>query len=630
MLEMIRSRAQGIFAWIIISLIVIPFAFWGVQEYLGGGPAAPAATVDGTPISQNELQRAYLQQRAQLEQMLGENFNPELFPEATMKPRLLEQLIERELFVQAAADSGMHIGDEQLARTIRSYDVFQEDGRFSSQRYRELLARQGLSTGSFEAQVRRDLLVEQLRRGVQDTEFVTPSERERQFRLINQQRDIGVMTFELQKFADKVEVTDEQIAKYYEENRGRYVQPEQVKVKYLELSVASLAKQVEVSDEQIRSYYDNHQANYRTPEERRARHILFTVNGDTEQQALEQAQKVREQIVSGELDFAEAAKEFSGDPGSAAQGGDLGFFGRNVMDPAFEKAAFTLEKGQVSEPVRSSFGYHLIKVEEMRGGQTKPFEAVKKQIETELRRERAQERFYDLAEQLANLTYEHPDTLEIAAQELGLAVQESDYFSRQGGKGIAMQPAVTAAAFGEEVLERGNNSSVLELGPNRLLVLRLADRKPETQRPLDEVKEQIRSQLRAEALRKAAQQAAEEALKAVREGEQPSVVAERTGGQWQRFEAVTRDAREPAGAVVGKAFMMPHPPSDAPEWDRAPLPGGGQAVVGLFSVQQPESPDELPAQKREQIIQANREAAYDAFVQSLRAGAEITITNRRE
>lgn len=626
MLEFIRSRAQGIFAWIIILLITIPFALWGIQEYLGGGRAKPAATVDGASISQAELQRAYLQQRQRLQNMLGKNFNPELFPESTMKPQLLKQLVERELLVQAAADAGMHIGDQQLAATIRSYDVFQQDGQFSPERYRELLARQGMSPSGFEAEVRRDLLVEQSRRAVADSEFVTPAERERQAQLINQQRKIGVLTFDRQKFADQVNISDEQVADYYEKNKQRFVRPEQVKIAYLDLSVAALANDVKVSEEQMRTYYDAHKVNYGAPEERRARHILFKVEGDDDKQAVDEAKRVREQLVAGEITFAEAAKKYSDDPGSATQGGDLGFFGRKVMDPAFEKAAFGLDEGAISEPVRSSFGYHLIQLEDVRGGETKPFEAVKGQIENEIKRDQARERFYDLTERLANLTYEHPDTLQLAAEELGLKVQESDYFDRQGsGSGVAAQPKVVSAAFSEEVLERGNNSEVLELGPDRLMVVRVADRKPEAQRPLAEVKEQITAQLRKDALRDAVKDAAEQAVEALGKGGEPKTVADEAGAQWETYDAITRDATEPARPIVTKAFEMPHPAADSPEWARVALPSGGQAVVGLFAVEQPELAKELGAEKREQLLQAYRGAAYDAYIQALRASADIQI-----
>ncbi|MGE0080414.1 MAG: SurA N-terminal domain-containing protein [Thiohalomonadaceae bacterium] len=626
MLQYIRARAQGIIAWIIVGFIVITFALWGIQEYLGGGKEVPVAQVNDANISKERLQFAVSQQRQRLQEMLGPNFRPEMFAEAPMREAILQSLIEREVLVQTALEHGLWVSNAQLASVIRSIPAFQgDDGQFSTAAYERALRLQGYTTQGFEAELRRDLLVGQLQAAVNETAFATPTEVQQFLRLQNQKRDIGYMVFPAARYAGKIEVGEDEIKAHYDANQVLYTQPEKVKLAYVELSVQSLARDMQVSEQEVKDYYASHSEEFSAPEERRARHILFRVDAEADEKAVAEARAKAEAVLAdirAGKDFAALAREQSQDPGSAKQGGDLGYFGRGVMDPAFEQAVFALQKGGVSEPVRSNFGFHVIKLEDVRGGEAKPLAQVQETIRTKLREEKARSRFYDQADQLANLAYEHPDELATVSKQLGLPLKHSDYISRQGGAGLFANPKVLDAAFSEDVLEAGNNSDPVEVSADHLVVLRVEDRRPATVQPLAEVRERIVSTLREEKTRAAAAQAAEQAMAELAEGKvEPAAYAKKNGLQWKRQEAGREENQIPA-AVVQLAFRMPHPAEGAPAVQSTALPAGDHAVVMLFSVKD----GEVPAGAKAPLVErGNAEALYQGVLATLRDQASIRI-----
>jgi peptidyl-prolyl cis-trans isomerase D len=629
MLELIRSRAKGWFAWIIVGLITIPFALWGVHQYIGGGGDTSVAKVDGVEITQGQLQTAYLQQRQRLQEMFGGELPP-MFSEEMLKGQVLQQLIEQQMLVQTAADIGMRISDQTLAATITGIEAFHEDGQFSNTRYRQLLSAQGMTPGLFEQRVRRDMLASQLTGTITQTAFVTEAEVDNYLRLQQQQRTIGYLTVPMGRFDSEVRVSEEEISAYYEQHSQDYMQPERVKVDYLELKLEELAAAFEIDEESLRERYEARKLNYRTPEQRKASHILIRLANDASQEEVAAAQKKAEELLarlrSGEA-FAELAKAESDDPGSAKQGGDLGFFGKGVMDPAFEEATFALEKGQISEPVRSSFGFHLIMLEEIQGGETKSFDEVRASLKQEMQAERAEQQYYDMAEQLANLTYEHPESLLLAAEQLELPVKTSEYFSRDGGPGIASNPKVTAAAFDEEVLARGNNSQTLELDRNHMVVLRLNDHQPAMLRPLEEVRAGIVSRLESEKAEAQAKELAQAVLERVRAGEQPGDLAEALGIEWSEQQTIKRDSADVARSISSAVFAMPHPAEGEQGSKQLALPSGDQAIVILYRVEDgnpAEADDKARRQAQVKLQQAAARAAENALVEGIRSRMDIT------
>lgn len=629
MLELIRSRAKGWFAWIIVGLIIIPFALWGVHQYIGAGGDNSVAKVDGVEISQGQLQTAFMQQRQRLQQMFGGKLPP-MFSDEMIKSQVLQQLIEKQMLVQSAVDNGMRIGDATLASTITGIDAFQENGKFSTARYRQLLGAQGMTPGMFEQRVRRDMLASQFTGSITETAFVTRSDVDNYLRLQQQQRTLGYLNIVQSKFKDDVAVSDKEISDYYDQHSQDYMQPERVKVDYLELNLADLAASIDVDEAAMRERYEAHKINYRTPEQRKASHILIKVAKDASPEevtaAKEKAEDILARIRKGE-DFAELAKTESDDPGSAKQGGDLGFFGKGVMDPDFEKATFALKKGEISEPVRSSFGFHLIKLVDIKGGETKSFDEVKASIKKEIQNERAEKKYYDMAEQLANLTYEHPESLQVAADQLGLAIKTSAYFSRNGGAGIAKNPKVTAAAFSEDVLARGNNSESLELERNHIVVLHLKDHQPEALRPLEQVRTAIENTLKADKSKEKAKELATKLIERIRAGEKPEELAKEQGVEWSGEKTLGRDSNDIPRPVSSAAFAMPHPVEGKPVNKQIDLPTGDQAVIILYSIEEgkPDNADDKARREAEtKLVQSVSRASEKSLLEGIRSRTDIT------
>jgi peptidyl-prolyl cis-trans isomerase D len=626
MLEFIRSKAQGWLAWIIVGLIIATFALFGIEQYLGGGRESSVASVNGQEISQQQLQQAYQMQRQRLQEMFGENFNPEMFPEARMKEQILDDLIQQELLVLAASDSGLRIGDEQLASMIREVPQFQRDGKFYQEVYEQALRSQGQGVATFEERARRDVLTQQIQIAVMGSEFSTASEELALMQLRSQTRDVGFMVLSAANYEKEMSVTDEEISRYYGENAARFAIPEQVSVNYIELNAQTMAGTIPVSEQEIAERYESQKMNYSSPEERKARHILIRLAKDADEKGVAEAKGridgLAQRIAKGES-FAELAKANSQDPGSAPQGGDLGYFGRGMMDPAFETATFALKKGDVSQPIRSSFGFHLIQLDDVRGGDTKPLSEVRSQIAAEIRQEQADQKFFELAGKLGNLVYEHPDNLDEASSQLGLPLQQSAPFARAGGAGIASNQKIVAAAFTDKVLKDGENSEVIEVNDKHLVVLRLREHTPEKQRPLEEVKAPITAQLKKDKAKLRVEEVADALLTRLAKGEDPRVLAKEAKVEWRRVANAAREGSELPPAVATQAFRMPRP-ADIASTARTAMPGGGQALIALYGVTSPSvsGSDESGMLKR-QLQQANAQAAINSMIASLRAKATI-------
>lgn len=626
MLQYIRDRVQSWIAWFIIALITIPFALWGINQYFEGGGDIVAAQVNGVEIGQQRVQQAYYQQQERLRQMLGANYNPDMFPEEQMRRQALEGLIEQELLVQAAVESGMRIGDAYLAATIRGISAFQQDGQFSQEVYERTLRAQGMTSTAFEAQLRRDLLVQQLFAAIGRTEFATGLEQRELARLSLQQRDVGMLSVAVDNYLTQASVSDDEIAAYYDAQPHLFMQPEQVSIAYLDLSVEGIATGIEVNEEELRTRYQSQQASYQETEQRHARHILLTLPAEAEEAQVAQVRAKAEELLTqlrGGASFEALAKEHSEDPGSAGQGGDLGLFGRGVMDQAFEDAVFALKVGELSQPVRSAFGYHLIRLEAVRGGERRSFEQVREQILAEIRTERAEQQFYEQAEQLANLAYEHPDTLEEAARQLGLTIQKSALFSRRGGEGILSHSKLIAAAFSDDVLARGHNSEPLELDSRRIVVLRVMEHQPETRQPLQTVRAEIESRLKHDKAQVLARQAAEELREKIAAGAEPEVLAKSGRMVWQRQTATTRGQVDMDAQILRTAFAMPRPGDQKSTVQLTTSIAGDPVVVVLYQVH-----DTVPGTDAVAgdtgVERASSDAMFLAMTEALRSRADIT------
>ncbi|HFD78953.1 MAG TPA: peptidylprolyl isomerase [Gammaproteobacteria bacterium] len=588
MLQAIRDRAMGWLGWIIMGLIIITFALFGLSSYLHDKGRAYAAKVNDVEITPRELQLAYQEQLAQLQQMLGDAYNPALIDEKLVKKRALDTLIERTLLRQAAQEAGMVISDQYLAAAIQSNPRFQEGGSFSKERYQRLLYQQGRRPAGYEEQMRRLLQAQQLVDGVTQTAFVTPRELEEAYRLQEQKRDFAYLLVPAKPLEKGIKVTDDEIKAYYDEHTDEFMVPEKVRLSYLRLTGDQLASGIEVDEEALRAYYEEKKESLARKEQRRARHILIQVPADADDatvgKARKEAEDLLQQIRKG-ADFAKLAKEHSDDPGSASRGGDLGFFARGAMVPEFDKAVFALEKGGIAGPVRTQFGFHIIQLTDIRAGGMPSLDEVRKELTAELQKREVDDLFYEQLEKLTDTSYENPGSLDAAADALGLKIQTSDWVSEKGGPGIGQYPALMAAVFSEDVLEGGNNSEPIEVGPNDVIVARVEEREPAHPAPLAEVKDRIAAMLKQQKARQQARATGESLLEKLRSGT-PLKDLKAANDDYPLVEAANaaRSASEYDREVLARVFKLPRPKDGAPVDAGFVLASGDYALVQLSGV----------------------------------------------
>jgi len=587
MLSFIRDRAQGWIAWVIVGLLIIPFALWGVNEYVGSGDKLVAATVNGTDIGQREFQQAFYDQRGRMQQMLGGQYDAQLF-DPQIKQRVINELVDRELLLQNAEEMGFRVSDQTVVAAIQSIEAFREGGAFSVSLYQQQLQTQGQSPTAFERYVKRIMTAGQLPDGLASSAFVTDAELDAVIRLEKQQRDFQYFVLSTSQFRDESLADDAAIKSYYEQHADRFLTPEKVRVEYVELSVAALKSDEEPSEEELHEFYETNQNQFSVAEERQASHILIQLEEGADEAAIAAAREKAESLVTrlnaGES-FEKLAKENSDDPGSAETGGDLGYFGRGIMEPDFEEVAFSLKLNEVSEPVLTSFGYHIIKVTGIREREVKPFADVRDDILAQFQNDAAEREYFELAEKLTNLAYEMPDSLSETADELGLELKQSPFFERHGGTGVFANPRIVAAAYSDDVLKQGFNSEPLDVDENHVLVLRLLEHQKADRRPLSEVTSQVKQSLIQEKAREAAKAAGEKALQQLEAGESTETVSKALSVEWKDADAVMRDTKDHDAQIIKQVFRLTHPSSpDSPRYSGVVLNSGDYAVIRLNKV----------------------------------------------
>lgn len=624
MLHFIRDRAQGWIAWFIVGLISIPFALWGVNSYLTGPSDVVVAEVNGQEIKQAELQQSLQQYRDQMRNMLGDQFDPALFEGTMVKRNVLDGLIEQQLLRDANASLGQRITDAEISQVIRTTPAFQRDGEFDSEYYAMVLARVGYNPAQYEAQLRSDLMSQQLTQSIENTALATEKDVRQALRLQEQKREIAYGLVAVQDYVEQVSVTEGEIEQQYEQNQANYQAPEQLKLNYIELSLEAIASELTVTDEALKQFYADNQQQFVGPEQRRASHIL--IEGD-DSDALTAIEAAQARLANGE-DFASLAEALSQDPGSASQGGDLGFFERDVMDIAFEEAAFALQNiGDVSEPVKTEFGYHLIKLTDIKQPEGKRFDEARDEVERLYRRQQAETVFYDKAEQLANLSYENPDNLDVAAEALELEVKTTESFTRNGTEsGIASEQKVIGAAFADDVLKNDLNSAVIELTDSHLVVIHKNSYIPSSVLPLESVAPAIEQQLLFEKASEKAREQGESVLTQLQQGTDVNDLLE----NWQEAEFYGRDSDNISIQILQRAFALPKPGSSA-EFSGFTANNGNYVLIKLTAVEEGKPADVEPQDQqalKQQLTQVYANAEVQAFIESLRAEADIEIFDK--
>ncbi len=500
MLTAIKERASGWIAWTLVALISIPFALWGINSYFEGASKIVVATVNGVEIEKTDYQNSLSDQRRMLVQMMGQNVDADYFASRAFKLQVLETLIDSRLQAEYLRDRGFRVTDEQLSKKISSFSAFQVDGQFDPTRYEQLVRNAGLSVEGFERQQRQQGAIDQLRAGLRGSSLVVSSMTDRAIELLYQRRVAQFTVVDIAAFEDSMVVGSEALRDEFDANKAQYVQPEQMQVEFIRLSVDELGKQANVSELEQRAFYDNNVERFTQPESRSASHILLSLAEDDAEDVVDtreqEAKGIAARARSGE-DFAKLAETYSKDPGSASRGGDLGIIRPGAMAPSFETVVFDLKEGQISDPVRTAYGWHIIKVTNIRESNVRPFDEVMSEIKTILEREWAENQFITMAEDFQNLIFEQPDSLNAASDFLGTPIERSDWFSRTTGDGIASNDLVRDTAFSPEVLVDRLNSEMLEIGSDTLVAVRFADFREKRQKDFNEVKDQIERVLAA-------------------------------------------------------------------------------------------------------------------------------------
>lgn len=618
LLQKIRDHAQGWFAYTIIGLLIIPFAVWGINYYFEGGGPMDAAIVGDSKISLQEFQRSYQQQRQRLQTMLGSNADPALLDGPRLKQDVLRQLIDERVLNQTARDQGLRVGDQQLHDAVLALPIFQQNGGFNRELYERLLRSQGYTAAVFEEALRQSLTIQQLRDGIINSALATPTELESLFMLLKQQRELQYVTLPLAKYATQATVNDAAIAEYFEKNKEHWVNPEQAQVQYIELKLAQIAENSVPSANELQAAYQEQIAKYSQPEERSASHILIPLPLNADQGTVEtarvKAQQIADRIHTGGKSFDQALQEAKTDPATGTvEGGELGVISKGMFDsPAFENALYALQKvGDVSEPVRMPSGFHIIRLDHVTPAQVKPFEEVCEAVAKEFRQQQAESRFYEISQTLANLGYEHPDSLEPVAKALNVPIQESGWFSRNSGDGITTIPKVVESTFSEEVLKRGLNSEPLELEPGHVVMLRVKEHKDATPQTLEEAREDIVKILRDQKAREAIANDVAILKTRASQGEHLQTLAGELGGEYKNTGLVGRDAPAVDAAILDVAFHLPQPETGKVAIGTTALANHDQVVLEVMRV--------VPGQK-----DARSEDEHKALAQQLaqQAGSE--------
>jgi peptidyl-prolyl cis-trans isomerase D len=628
MLQALRGKKSSILIKIVLVVITIGFSFWGIESYLFTRVDSSVAKVDGSDITVDQFRQRFDENRQRMTQMMGNAVDASFFERPEVKQQVLEQLINEQVLIEANKKLGISVTDDRVRREILGIPAFQKDGKFDTDTYRMLLTTQGMTPLSFDQRVRDSLAVRELPEQVGSSVLVTDATVDTYLRLHDQRRDFRYV--KLDKPADDgAGVTDDELAAYYKDHTQDFVTPERVALDYLELDGSKLEVNTTPDDAVLKDRYEKEKARFVSAEQRLASHILVKVPGkgspDDQKTALAQAQDIATQAKAGK-DFAALAKDNSQDLGSKNQGGDLGWLDKGTTEEAFETALFAMNKGDISEPVLTSEGYHVIQLRDVRAGKTRSFEEVKAELAKEYSTTERDRVYADKAGRLTDLTYQDPASLDSAAKDLGLTVQKTPLFARTGGTGIAGNPNVAKAAFSDAVLVQNNNSDPIELGPNHIVVVRIAERKPATPKTLDEVRDLVRARIVSERVAKKAKAHADELFAALGKGETLDKLAEANKLKVETQKEIGRDAVSVDSAIVGAAFALPRPKADKPQQQLVTLGNDTYALLELDGVTDGD-PSKLDAKTKEAarntLAEAIAATATREFVDALRSNADI-------
>lgn len=608
---------------LILAIIILPFAFFGIDSYFRGGSGGDSvATVGDYKISQNEFTQSLRERQDMLRRVSGDRVDPALLDSPELRFSVIENLVQQRLLVDRALRAGLIVTDRQVQDVVGTVDAFKEEGKFSYARYEELLRAQGMTPLIFEQRMRQDLLVDHLTHAYTGASFVSRAEAALVLRISEQQREVSHFTLTADSFVPQVKLEADAAKKYYDSHQDEFRVPEQVRIEYLILSADELQAQMQPAAAELRQAYEANSRRFVVKESRQASHILIAADAgggaDARKKAKAKAEELYAQLKKNPGNFAALAKQHSQDPGSAANGGDLGFFEHGAMVKAFDDAVFSMKAGEISPPVETEFGYHIIRLAEVRGGKGKTFEEARPEIEAELKKQLAARKFAELAETFSNMLFEQADSLKPAADLLKATPQKSGWITRTGGDNALLgNQKLLQAVFSEDVLKNKRNTEAIEIAPGMLAGARVAEYKPSTVQPFDQISGALVKKL---TLQQAGQLAAQEGrarLEALKQGKNPQV-------GWSTPQLASRgDAKGLPGEVLRQAFKVDA--GKLPVYSGTEVPGG-YALVRVSKVQEVA---DGAKDKQNAIAQTLRQVAGQAelaaYLASLRQKSEVMI-----
>jgi len=625
MLEDIREKSQGLTAKIILGLIILTFAVAGVGSYSNSVDTS-VATVNGDSISQQDFNKAYQAQRNRMAQQFGDMFDTlsnDSNYMANFRQGIVDNLINEKLIDQSSESLAIRVSDDRLKDTIRKMPEFQVDGVFDNNRYLAIINQAGFyQSSSFRDYLRVEMTRRQLSQALVSSEFNLPYQEALQLTLQNQTRDLRFVTIAAEQFKSGVEVSEEEVKSYYLANQVRFENKEQVKVDYISLNVADIAKDINVTDEELNQYYQENITAFTQHEQRRIAHILIEF-ADDEAAAKTQAQTILTRLEQGE-DFASLAKELSNDTFSGENGGDLEWLDPGIMEESFDTAALALINiGDVSSLVKTSFGYHVIKLTDYKAAEVQSFTDVKEELLVKVSNEQAQDKFFALQQDMARVSFEYPDSLDDAANEINVSVQTSAWLSRTGNTAPFDLDKVIESAFSDLVLQENMNSDVIEVNDDIALVLRLNTFQEANVKPLTEVEAQIETILIAQKATEKAQKSVDELLAQLKAGTDITEQLTVLNTDFEFKANVARYSSDVEQNITRAAFVLPHPVSGVVSASSVALSNGDLALVEVQAVQLNDNASVSPDLAKQQTSQL-AQSAYKSYVDSLKVNAKIT------
>lgn len=633
MLQALRNKLHGWPSIVILGICVFAISFFGIESYFASHTDTYVAMVGKHEISQRDFQERMNDARRDAMARMGDQFDAAQFEKPETKRQILDQLINEQLLRQANDDLGMRVSADELRDRISSQQAFQVNGQFDPATYRAILAAQNMTPAMFENSQRTSLEPGLLPRAIIASTIITDADMDRYLGLLYQRRDLRWFAVPRPTLTE-TEVTDAQLDAYYKEHQSDFMNPEQVSLKYIEVNGADLKIDAQPSEDELKKRYEDQKQRFVQPEQRLVSHILVNVpkNATPDQQkaALAKAEKIAGEATPE--NFAKLAAEDSEDLGSKRSGGDLGWLEKGVTNAAFDSALFSLQKGQISKPVLSDEGYHVLWLRDVRSGDAKPFAEVRDQIAKDYLSTERDRQYNELAGKLTDQTYQNPSTLDPAAQELKLPIKTTDLFSRKGGEGILANPKLVQAAFSDDVLNQGNNSGLIDLGQDHAVVVRVDKHVPSAARPLAEVKDEVRKKILDERTAAEEQKHADALLARLQKGDDMQAVASSVGASAQTVADAVRMQQGVAPEVLEQAFLLPHPAAGKAQFARVAMHDGNYALVAVDKVQEGDLSKITPDQRstlRDQMSQAYGILATQGFIDALKAKTEIKIAADR-